>query len=78
MTLVSYERDIQQVTGVLMTLKNRENNRAEEIGFVTPNSGCSGNNRYPANVCHDRQTAFVTTHTAKVVLFVRMISCHLY
>ena len=35
-TPVKYERDIVQVTGVFITLKNYENNGTEEIGFVTP------------------------------------------
>ena len=38
-TPVKYERDIVQVTGVFITLKNYENNGTEEIGLVTPTPG---------------------------------------
>ena len=40
-TPVKYERDIVQVTGVFVTLKNCENNGTEEISLVTPTPDCS-------------------------------------
>ena len=38
---VKYERDTVQVTSVLISLKNWENNETEKIGLVTPTPGVS-------------------------------------
>ena len=38
-TPVKYECDIQMVTSVLTMVKNRESDRTEEIGLVTPTGG---------------------------------------
>ena len=42
MRSVKYEHDILRVTGILMILKNWENNGTEEIGLVTPTPDLDG------------------------------------